>query len=387
MKAIFDKNASLFENYKSQFEEHLSNVKMKLVDDLAAIVPKMTVINDMTETEKFRDYMHQLNTFIAQLKCFADYIVWINKEEKLFKLTASNYEVLEELRNYVEPFGDLMQYCIRWLRYYNVWMYGPFEFLVPTFVEETIENYTKEFMKMQKAYRNRIKQDMIGAPVCKFKGQSEDPNPDKHPVPLRLCARMIQSIRDFKTGAYIVNIMCNPALRTRHWEEMSEVAEFDLTPDAGTTLAKIMDFGLNEKLESFEIISVGANKELALQTALAAMIKEWEPIVFPISLYKETGIPILSGLDDIQALLDDHIIKTLTMRGSAFVRPCEEEVRNWYEKLTRVNKTIEEWGKVQSNWLYLLPIFSSKDIVAQMPEEGRLFVAVDQTFRRNMTVR
>lgn len=278
MKAIFDKNASLFENYKSIFEEHLTDVKAKLVDDLAAIVPKMTVINDMTETDKFRDYMHQLRTFIGQLKCFSDYIVWVNKEEKLFKLTASKYDVLDELRNYVEPFGDLMQYCIRWLRYFNVWMYGPFEFLVPTFVEETIENYTKEFIKMQKAYRNRIKQDMIGAPVCKFKGQAEDPNTDKHPVPLRLCARMIQSIRDFKTGAYIINIMCNPALRTRHWDEMSEVAGFDLTPDAGTTLAKIMKFGLDESLDSFEIISVGANKELQLQNALAAMIKEWETI-------------------------------------------------------------------------------------------------------------
>lgn len=161
---------------------------------------------------------------------------------------------------------------------------------------------------------------------------------------------------------------------------------FDLTPDAGTTLAKIMNFGLDDRLDSFEVVSIGANKELQLQQNLAVMIKEWEGICFPISSYKETGLYILSGMDDIQALLDDHIIKTLTMRGSAFVRPCEDEVRDWYEKLTRVNQMIEEWGKVQSNWLYLLPIFSSKDIVAQMPEEGRLFVAVDQTFRRNMAV-
>lgn len=74
--------------------------------------------------------------------------------------------------------------------------------------------------------------------------------------------------------------------------------------------------------------------------------------------------------------MDDHILKALTMRGSIFVKPYESEVRAFYDKLVRINKTIDEWGKVQSQWLYLLPIFSSKDIVAQMPEEGNLFKEV-----------
>lgn len=74
------------------------------------------------------------------------------------------------------------------------------------------------------------------------------------------------------------------------------------------------------------------------------------------------------------------------MRGSAFVKPCEDEVRAWYAKLVRVNDTLQVWGKVQANWMYLLPIFSSKDIIAQMPEEGRLFGVVDVTYRRNMLV-
>jgi dynein heavy chain len=51
-------------------------------------------------------------------------------------------------------------------------------------------------------------------------------------------------------------------------------------------------------------------------------------------------------------------------------------VREWYEKLTRMMKTVEEWGRVQAQWLYLLPTFSSEDIVSQMPEEGKLFQVI-----------
>lgn len=56
------------------------------------------------------------------------------------------------------------------------------------------------------------------------KGQTEDPDPEKHPVPLRLCSRMIEWINGFQIGVCIVKIMCNPALRDRHWVEMSEIA-------------------------------------------------------------------------------------------------------------------------------------------------------------------
>lgn len=155
-----------------------------------------------------------------------------------------------------------------------------------------------------------------------------------------------------------------------------------MTPNAGTTLRKITEMDLGPSIDNYEIISTGAVKELQLITSLEKMIAEWDDVRFKLGTYKDTGIAILTQLDDVQAILDDHIIKTLSMRGSVFVKPYEAQVKAWYEKIIRINNTIEEWGKVQSNWLYLLPIFSSKDIVAQMPQEGVLFKEVDSTYRR-----
>lgn len=197
---------------------------------------------------------------------------------------------------------------------------------------------------------------------------------------------MLEWMKDFRLGERMVDTMCNPALRSRHWIEMSEIAGFDLTPDAGTTLRKMINFNLQDDLDKYEIVSIGANKELQLHQNLRSMIDEWSTIQFNLSKYKDTPITILSSMDDIQTLLDDHILKTLSMRGSAFVKPSESEVREWYEKIVRINHTLDEWAAVQSNWLYLMPIFSSKDIVAQMPEEGRLFQQVDNTYRRYMKI-
>jgi dynein heavy chain len=52
--------------------------------------------------------------------------------------------------------------------------------------------------------------------------------------------------------------------------------------------------------------------------------------------YRASGTQIIGGLDDITALLDEHIVKTQTMRGSPFVKNIMAECVGWEEKLKYV---------------------------------------------------
>lgn len=382
IQEVFGKNTVLHEMYKVQFEDHLQNVTKKLNEDIQKLLPDLGMIDNMCDLEKFSENFGILHNLMEQLTVFDNYVHWINKEEKLYKFPKSTYPVLEEIKQFIIPFADLIHTCMKWQRYLNMWMDGPFEYLVPIVITETVDKYHNAFEEKQKYYRNRIKVDLIGNPICKFRGQTEDPDPEKHPAPLKLCCKMLHSISEFRLGVKIVKIMCIPALRERHWKEMSGIVGYDLTPNAGTTLRKIIQFDLEEKLPAFELISIAANKELQLHDNLQKMKSDWKGVEFSLGKCRQGSFEMESivDVDEIMELVDSQLTNAIALRGSTFVKPCKGEATEWSNTLERINETIQLVVVIQKNMLTLLPIFSIKSIYSELNKDFDVYEALKEQF-------
>lgn len=72
------------------------------------------------------------------------------------------------------------------------------------------------------------------------------------------------------------------------------------------------------------------------------------------------------------------------MKGSPFAKFMLDEVLEWEKTLMDTTENLEMWLKVQQVWMYLEPVFSSEDIMNQMPVEGRNFKEVNISWHNLM---
>jgi dynein heavy chain len=130
-------------------------------------------------------------------------------------------------------------------------------------------------------------------------------------------------------------------------------------------------------------------KENTLKKTMKQMKADWgdggdTPICLDTAPYKDTGASLLRGIDDVQTVLDDHIVKTQGIRSSPFCKPFEAEVHTWEATLLYIQDFVDQTLLVQRTWQSLEPIFVSDDIKRQLPGESAAFADVDLMFRKRM---
>lgn len=95
-------------------------------------------------------------------------------------------------------------------------------------------------------------------------------------------------------------------------------------------------------------ISSGATYEALLEEMLKKVESTWDKTEFTVAQHKETSLVsdelfIITGVDEVIAILEDSQVQVTTMRGSRYIGPFKAVVENWDKTLQLLAETLEEW--------------------------------------------
>ncbi|KAI9347975.1 dynein heavy chain and region D6 of dynein motor-domain-containing protein [Zopfochytrium polystomum] len=356
---IFGEGEALLQKSRQVNQEDLKNRREKLIAEVDSYAKQIEEYHIFGEYAELARYLKTAQKLQLRMDAVGERIQTFNHEEEIFGWEPTKFPALGDAVAALAPFLTLYQTSVDFQRCYHSWMTGPFLKLDPEVVENEVMNMWRVMFKLSNTFEN-----------------------DKYPMDI--CEITKDQIERFKVHLPLVTTLCNPGLRDRHWRDISQIVGFRFQPDESTSLSAVLERNLGEYMDQLERISSVATKEYSFEKALQKMYSEWQSIELATIDYRDTGTQILCSVEDIQTLLDDHIVKTQTMRGSPFIKSFEEEARSWEERLLTIQEILDEWLKVQSTWLYLEPIFSSEDIMRQMPVEGKRFQTVNKTWKEIM---
>jgi dynein heavy chain len=387
MSPVFDESDQIIAKAQKAGEDELKEKREKVILELEKLKQRVKEFVEFGDMDMMMQYLKDVQA--VQRKCteFTELIERINIEEDLFKWEPTEYPDVEFILTAVEPYHKLFSSVVKWQRSEKKWMDGNFLELDAEGIEAEVDEFGREVYKLVKQFNTLARKELATdekdqkpSRNKKKEAETEENFEEKFP-PLKVATTIKAQIHDFKENVPIISTLCNPGMRSRHWDQMGEKLGYSITPDSGTSLRKMLRHDLLPFMEELETISGSASKEYSLEKAMQRMVEDWDEILFQTTQYRDTGISILAAVDEIQTVLDDQIVKTQTMRGSPFIKPFDAEIKAWEARLLKMQETLDEWLKVQSQWLYLEPIFSSEDINQQMPEEGKKFSTVDRNWK------
>ena len=395
IKPVFEQNTEIVEDCKAKFEERLQGKSENIVKELEKLNLRVKELEDLGEMKNIQQYTYEVRLLQNKLKSLENTICWVNEEEALFKFPQTAYQDVGDINTInsgegkmkaeIEPYARLFTTVLQWQKAEKKWMDGAFLDLNSIQIKADIDEFSNEMILLQKLFKSKFKQAALDGESKYSKMNLEDSDPNQLPPPLKICSLTISAIEKFKENIRVISCLCNPGIRQRHWNRMSEIIGYDITPNSGSSLRKVLRLSLDEFMDRLEEVSVSATKEHALEQSLNEMIEQWSEISFETTNYRDsTNIKILGSVEDIESYLDEHLVKTQTMRGSPYFKPFEKEVLGWESQLVRIQDTINKWVIVQEMWLYLEPILTVEDIIRHLAHESILFKEVDSNWKNIM---
>ncbi|KAF5287317.1 hypothetical protein FQR65_LT02190 [Abscondita terminalis] len=347
----------------SKTEERPATIK-KLIEslnkDISALISEVGSIKDECLKPWLYDIEsnpHEVTAFLNglydQLSECQTKATEFKSYQKQFRLEVTRFELLEDVMNDLKLRMLLWESVEGWYTTVESWYTSDFQ----TLDIDEMQMYTAKMVKNITQLEKGLPENLI---VPKLKDDVELVK-DKLPV---------------------IGYLRNPSLRQRHWLKIENVLNHKFKTEQMVTLELFESLNVFNFTEELMEISGQASSEAGLELLLKKVEENWETVELPVVPHRDAkDVFILGSLEEVQAVLDDSNINVTTIASSRNVGPIKPRVDEWAAKLDMFSKTLDEWQLCQQTWVYLEIIFSAPDIQRQLPNEAKMFLIVDKSWK------
>ncbi|XP_028810647.1 dynein heavy chain 6, axonemal isoform X2 [Denticeps clupeoides] len=355
VKNAFNKAVGERDTYMEKFCQHLMR-------DIAALNKEVTSVKERAQNPQLLNVnadKYEVRVLLDEIHVSIDKLqeqaFQYKTYQRKFKVDVTKYEELEQLAAEVKLKQLLWQALEEWEGLQSGWMETKFDALDPESLNIQVTKYGKYVSQLEK-----------GLP------------------PNTLLPQLKEQVRSMREKLPVITDLCNPALKSVHWEYIESIVETNLMENS-LTLSALQELNIFKFSLEIQEVSGQASGEASLENILKKVADSWKTTEFVVLPHRDSKDAfILGSTDDIQVLLEDSIMNIATVASSRYVAHLKGKVLEWQKQLTLFSQTLEEWLACQRNWLYLESIFSAPDIQRQLPDEAKMFAQVDESWKQIM---
>lgn len=272
------------------------------IDQLEREISGFHQHNKIEDYKQIAKRVAQINDILQQ---FTKDATKFNQREQLFEKEHTDYTKIALIQKDFQPYLHLWSIADKWNTEHDGWLHSPWHAIDAIAIQDFIEE----------SYRNLIN-------VVKFMKEREI-----HLI-TRLAEKIKLLIEDFKPQVPLLVALKKEGMKQRHWDQVAQYALLNVT-DPAFSFQHILDAGLMNHIDFCISIGEQASKEYQIELTLKNMKATWETLSFELVPYKKISF-VLKKTDEIQNLIDDHLLQTQSMQFSVFKKPFEQEIVDWY---------------------------------------------------------
>ena len=363
--------------FQKRFEEELRHQKLVFKEEIERLTVDYNTIHEkgVAQWRESEAVCDEISLLEDRLDGAVEEAELIRSREEILGWDHGEFGQASEMRAGMKPFNELWSKLLLWERQLPEWMDGPFMNLDSEATSEFVRQCWRDMFRLQKIFDQHAKFE----------------------EPLKVADRLKGALEGFKQYLPLIRELRNPAMRARHWMDLSTEMGTTLRVDNSLTLRRLLADNMLDHQESIQDISRVASHELKIEIALHDMEAAWNvsgsnpaevdqqstPIIVNFVLLDGIGTYGISNIAEITDVLDEHAVTLQELEDSVYAAPFAKDITRLKRLHSHMQDLFENWIVLQQTYVSLYPQFLS-GLLAKIPEAPAQFQSIDEQWRNTI---